>query len=598
MSNWGIRFFICNLLICLFIGVIIGAKRLLKKYLSARLQYNLWLILLLLLAVPFLPTGTPFLSRFFSWCSSLFSAESQNSASNIQNLPLLPQSSPLDRMNDFAVSVSSQAPSAVNALLLTLWGIGVFVMLVLAFRSWKQLRILEQSALPLQNVEINNIYQKCLSETKTKRTIPVYSTAFLKSPVTVGLFRPRIYVPIHLISNFNPQDMRFMLLHELQHCRHRDTLVGHFMNLAGILYWFNPLVWHALKEMRCDREVACDSAVLQLLRETDYEAYGNTLINLAEKLSSSPFPFAAGISGNMRQIRQRILNIAGFKKETTLEKMRGMTVFLSIAALLLGCAPALSIYASAPNDYHFNEEGKHISYLDLSGAFQGYDGSFVLYDTRSDSWSIYHIDAARERISPNSTYKIYDALLGLESGVITPAHSAMAWNGESYPFASWEADQDLTSAMRDSVNWYFQAIDSQLGFASIKPFLKEIGYGNQITSRDLDLYWTDLSLKISPLEQVELLKKFHDNTFQFDPQNVDAVKNAIRLTSTSEGTFYGKTGTGRVDGRDVNGWFIGYIEKTGNVYYFAANIQGKSEATGSKAAEITASVLADLRIWE
>ena len=78
-----------------------------------------------------------------------------------------------------------------------------------------------------------------------------------------------------------------MLLHELQHCRQKDTRIVFLMNLAGILYWFNPFVWYALKEMRCDRELSCDSAVLHLLDETDYQAYGNTLINFAEKISHS-----------------------------------------------------------------------------------------------------------------------------------------------------------------------------------------------------------------------------------------------------------------------------------------------------------------------
>ncbi len=57
------------------------------------------------------------------------------------------------------------------------------------------------------------------------------------------------------------------------------------MNFAGVVYWFNPLVWYALKEMRNDREVACDTSVLKMLEEDDYENYGNTLINFAEKVS-------------------------------------------------------------------------------------------------------------------------------------------------------------------------------------------------------------------------------------------------------------------------------------------------------------------------
>lgn len=173
----------------------------------------------------------------------------------------------------------------------------------------------------------------------------------------------------------------------------------------------------------------------------------------------------------------------------------------------------------------------------------------------------------------------------------------MTWNGEDYPFDSWETDQNLKSAMHNSVNWYFQTIDSRVGFDSVKNFLQTIGYGNQTTGTNLDLYWTDFSLKISPIEQVELLKKFHENEFQFQPQNINAVKDALYLSSTPDGSLYGKTGTGRVDGQDVNGWFIGYIEKSDNIYYFATNIQGTSNTTGSQAMEITTSVLSALQLW-
>ena len=90
--------------------------------------------------------------------------------------------------------------------------------------------------------------------------------------------------------------------------------------------------------------------------------------------------------------------------------------------------------------------------------------------------------------------------------------------------------------------------------------MNKIEYGNQTTSSNLDLYWSDFSLKISPLEQVTLLKKFNTNEFHLNFQNVFSVKNAIKIASTPNGNFYGKTGTGRVNGQDVNGWFIGYIK--------------------------------------
>ena len=79
------------------------------------------------------------------------------------------------------------------------------------------------------------------------------------------------------------------------------------------------VLWYALKEMRGDREIACDSSVLNLLKSDDYVTYGNTLINFAEKISLTPF-LPSAIGGNMKQMKRRILNIASYEKPTITKK--------------------------------------------------------------------------------------------------------------------------------------------------------------------------------------------------------------------------------------------------------------------------------------
>ena len=597
MSDWSIHFLISNILICIFTLVIIGTKKLLKKYLSAATQYHLWFLLFLLLAVPFFPVQIHG-SQLFSWLHFFHTDSGLNSGTDtLSKLTSNTQNNLLNQVNDFSVSISSRFSGGLNTILFLIWIMGVMIMSVLTLHSLNYVRSIKRSALPLQNQQVKTIYYDCLKELKISHQVPVYSTAFLKSPVLIGIIHPRIYIPIHLISELNPDDMRFMLLHELQPYRHKDTLIGFLMVISNILYWFNPFIWYALKEIHCDRELACDSAVLQMISTDEYQAYGMTLINFAEKLSSFSSPLAVGMSGNFRQMKRRILNIAIFRKETLYQKMRALIIYLVISAVFIGCTPILSIGASTQDVYHFHDTDKNISLLDVSAIFGSYDGSFVLYDNHLDSWKIYNLEEANKRIPPDSTYKIYDALLGLESGIITPEHSSMAWNGEHFSYSAWENDQDLNSAMQNSVNWYFQTMDSQLGLNKIQEFLNEIEYGNQTTSSNLKLYWSDFSLKISPIEQVELLKKFNTNGFHLHSQNVLSVKNAIKIVGTSDGTFYGKTGTGCIDGQDINGWFIGYIETSDNIYYFATNIQSDSNATGKKALEITSAILKKLHIW-
>ena len=598
MANFMIRFLLCNVFISGIVGILLIAKWVFRNNLSSRMQYNLWLLLLGLLAVPFIPFRLISFPQIFSWLSSVRNSSASHADVGANNVMDTGLSGTTNWMNDFALSVNKDTPSVTGYILLGIWIVGMLAMMILVIKSSLRLRIIKRSALPLQNPEVRRLYNKCLNEMKITRNIPVYSTAFLKSPIIVGFLKPCIYLPIHLISDYHESDMRYMLLHELQHYRHKDAIANYLMNFAGVLYWFNPFVWFALREMRNDREVACDTSVLKMLEEDDYEDYGNTLINFIEKGSFSPFPFAANLSGNMKQMKRRIINIASYEKPTFCKKLKGMTAFILTTVLIMGLTPFISTYAADESRYQWKSSSENISYVDFSKYFGKYEGSFVLYDLRNDVWSIHDIKHATLRVAPDSTYKIYDALFGLEEGVITPQDSFIAWNGENYPFEAWNADQTLQSAMASSVNWYFQSVDEQLGTTSVYDYIKEIGYGNKNMSGDFSTYWMESSLKISPIEQVELLTQLQNNNFGFAPENINAVKDSICLSSSDAGTFYGKTGTGRVDGQDVNGWFIGYIETADNTYFFATNIGADSDATGGNATEITMSILSDMNIWK
>ena len=598
MANFMIHFLLCNVFISGIVGILLIAKWVFRNNLSSRMQYNLWLLLLGLLAVPFIPFRLISFPQIFSWLSSVRNSSASHADVGANNVMDTGLSGTTNWMNDFALSVNKDTPSVTGYILLGIWIVGMLAMMILVIKSSLRLRIIKRSALPLQNPEVRRLYNKCLNEMKITRNIPVYSTAFLKSPIIVGFLKPCIYLPIHLISDYHESDMRYMLLHELQHYRHKDAIANYLMNFAGVLYWFNPFVWFALREMRNDREVACDTSVLKMLEEDDYENYGNTLINFIEKVSISPFPFAASLSGNMKQIKRRIINIASYEKPTFYKKLKGMTAFILTTVLIMGLTPFISTYAADESHYQWKSSSENISYVDFSKYFGKYEGSFVLYDLGNDAWSIHDIEHATLRVAPDSTYKIYDALFGLEEGVITPEDSFIAWNGKNYPFETWNSDQTLQSAMTSSVNWYFQAIDEQLASTNIRNYIQQIGYGNENVSGRLSTYWLESSLKISPVEQVKLLTKLQNNSLGFSSENINAVKDSICIFSSDTVKFYGKTGTGRIDGQDVNGWFIGYIETINNTYFFATNIGADSDATGSNATEITMSILSDMNIWK
>lgn len=586
MTAFGIRFLFCNLFVSLIVLLILLVKKLLGKHLSGRSQYHLWFLLPVILAAPFLPVRPAGPARLVSWLRLWKSADLPAAARTVTAAGPDPAAG---WIHDFGVSVTKAAAPAADQLLILLWISGMLAAAVFLLRSRIRLYRLEQSALPLQNPQVRELYRKCSAELRIRREIPIFSTAFLKSPIIAGCLRPRIYMPIRLISEFHADDLRYMLLHELQHYKHKDAWVNLMANTAAVVYWFNPVIWYALKEIRSDQEIACDTSVLRLLNAGEKLDYGNTLLNFARAISHSPFLLASGIGSSAGQLRKRILNIARYRPCTGWRRIRERVLVIVLAVLILESTAFIPV--SAADTRVPLPENAAVLEEDLSAFFSGNEGCFVLYDSGADTWHIYNKSLAAQRVSPDSTYKIYSALYALENGSITPDASERKWDGQPQLYPQWNQDQTLSTAMKDSVNWYFQGLDRQAGPENLKNFYREIDYGNHDLSGGINEFWAESSLKISALEQVQLLRNFYANTFGFNGRNIQAVKDALILSSSGQAVLSGKTGTGIVNGQTVSSWLIGYVEADNNTFFFAANVRNPSDAEELTASRIALQIL-------
>jgi beta-lactamase class D len=219
---------------------------------------------------------------------------------------------------------------------------------------------------------------------------------------------------------------------------------------------------------------------------------------------------------------------------------------------------------------------------DLRQYFKGVEGCFVLYDLKSDRYLRYNEERCRRRFSPFSTFKIPNSLIGLETGVIKDAEFVIPWDRVKYPpgdwkvepFKHWGQDQTLRTAIKYSVVWYYRELAASVGAAGMDQWLAKFNYGNRDASGGIDRFWLNSSLSISPDEQVEFLKAFYQGRLPVSKQSLKIVKDIITLEQTDSYKLSGKTGGGPLGERAL-GWFVGYLEKNGNVYIFALNIEGK-----------------------
>lgn len=596
MSSFFLYFLICNLCISGIILLLLTIKAVFRHTISDRYQYRLWVPLFVPLLIPFLsfrPTGlTQWITRLFS--NTLSDPVSTGSGSRLSEVS--PEG--VERIQDFSVSVSQKVSCNFSMILTIIWIAGMIVTVLLIIQSVKDLYRIKESALPLENQNILNLYRQCAATHHIAREIPLYSTVSLQSPALVGFFRPQIYLPLSLLSDYTDSEMYYILLHELQHYRQKDSLIKYLSCLFCIPYWFNPLVWYGFRVMHNDCEIACDYSVMNLLENDSHLAYGHTLLNFAEKMSFSPLTFASEMGGNHSQIRKRILHIAAFQRDTRKSRVKNSLIWVFTALLILESISFFPVHASEEIS-SLPKEGT-ITYKNYASFFQGYEGSFVLYDMETDQWQIYNKELATKRVSPDSTYKIYSGLMALENHLINPEASEQTWDGQHYPFSQWNRDQTLTSALQNSVNWYFQSLDKESGQNKLEAFYKKIGYGNQDLSGGTEQFWMEASLKISPVEQVELLKKLYTNEYHFQEENVQAILRGMRISDSASGILYGKTGTGNINGENINGWFIGYVIREEHTCCFAVNIhkpKSNSEsvnamnANGATASEIALHIL-------
>ncbi len=245
-----------------------------------------------------------------------------------------------------------------------------------------------------------------------------------------------------------------------------------------------------------------------------------------------------------------------------------------------------------------------VSAQDLSPFFKDTKGAFVLYDQKNDRYTRYDEERCRVRFSPKSTFKIPNSLIGLETGVIRDAEFVIPWNRQKYPphdnwdqypFKHWGQDHQLRSAIKYSVLWYYQELALRVGKQRMKKLVTAFDYGNKNISGDIDSFWLNGGLKISADEQVEFLKKFYAGRLPVSKRSTEIVKDILVLEQTPEYKLSAKTGGGSIAEGTYIGWFVGYLETKGNVYFFATNIEGTSyPEIREKRIDVTKRILSEL----
>ncbi len=174
------------------------------------------------------------------------------------------------------------APKYWIAWLAVVWMLGAFVMLLRAGIKVAGAENLRRSCQPLNDDRMIALVAEARRAVGLVRQIRVAVTDKLTSPAVVGVIVPTLILPLSLFTALTPEQIRFILLHELAHIRRGDYFANLFQLLAEALLFFNPAVWWISHQIRREREASCDALAIELSGAP--ADYARTLVRVAENI--------------------------------------------------------------------------------------------------------------------------------------------------------------------------------------------------------------------------------------------------------------------------------------------------------------------------
>ena len=149
----------------------------------------------------------------------------------------------------------------------------------------------------------------------------------------------------------------------------------------------------------------------------------------------------------------------------------------------------------------------------------------------------------------------------------------------------------MKEAFKLSAVWFYQVLARRIGYEKMQKWVAEAGYGNQKigSQNDVDKFWLDGELRITPQEQIQFIRRLYNNDLPFSERSLAIVKDMMIREQTPDYTIRAKTGWLGFEDKVTPkiGWYVGYVERDKDVYFFATNIEIRNQKDPSARLELT-----------
>ena len=281
----------------LLIAIILLFRNILNRSSIKRANKVLWTILLIFLLLPF----------------SIVFKVSKTADYGLLNLPI----KALLSISDFTLELTKSVADVLSRL--NIYIIATLFVIYLIAKIVERNKALKGSKLLADNAFVNEL----VGGFHLKRKVTVLLNDNISTPVTYGIFRPKIVLQSYILED--EELLEHVLVHELTHIKYFDIAFTHIKNVALCLYWYNIAMWIAGKLFEDDLEILCDKKVLERLGNTqeNKKAYAMSMFKIMEReVNKQNYVL------NFNPIKERILIMKNYK-----EKFSGICIFALVLVL-------------------------------------------------------------------------------------------------------------------------------------------------------------------------------------------------------------------------------------------------------------------------
>lgn len=445
--------------VSLLVLIVTALDFVLRRWAWPQVRYTLWLLILVKLIIP--PTWTLPSSLISKWQPAVQARIEERlgidlrgpaAVEALQMSPSVPASmtasdragGPVEQpaqarpADSSSVSASHALGWKSYALIVWIAGMGFFIALlslrISRLRRWHKKQV-EKKVIPVWYYELLVETTKRL---KLGRLPAIVFSKDAKAPAVYGMFRPVLLLPASYLDSLPREDAEHVLLHELAHLKRGDLWLHGFCLLLQIVYWFNPLLIWARRQMKHVREICCDLTIANVLKEKTMK-YRQTLLNTARELLTETAEPGMGLLGVFEDPFRLVARLRWLEKKTwrTRKLMTAAVAIVAVvmiaAVLPMGSAGQQGDTAGRPNNEFTLKKLGHVQ-GHLLGEVSP-DGKYVSFVDHNTG------DLAVRDLATGEEKRLTDKGPWTESGA-QAFHSRWSPDGRKIAYDWWDWDKE------------------------------------------------------------------------------------------------------------------------------------------------------------